>query len=133
MNKMSRKTEYGLMALKVFEQSQGGFVSAKTVAETTHAPFEVTARVLQVLSHKGILQAEYGVNGGYRLAKTLDQISVLDLVESLESSSELAKCLGSPGECDMEKNCTIAKPVAKLNQKIHSFYKSVSIAEVLNG
>ena len=133
MNKMSRRTEYGLMALKVFETQQSGFISAKTIADATHAPFEVTARVLQVLSHRGILHAEYGVNGGYKLAKSLDQVSVLDLIEALESSSDLAKCLGSPGECELEKNCTIAKPISQLNQKLHSFYKSVSIAEVLNG
>ena len=139
MNKMSRKTEYGLMSLKLLSDQQPSgsdaapvFVSAKTVADATHAPFEVIARVLQVLSHRGILKAEYGVNGGYQLAKKLNEISLFDVVEILESSTDLAKCLGTDGSCELEKNCSIATPVTNLNKKLHQFYKSLSMDEVLN-
>jgi Rrf2 family protein len=143
MNKMSRKTEYGLMSLKFLadkkaqatslsDGSMSAFVSAKAVAEATHAPFEVIARVLQILSHRGLLKAEYGVNGGYLLAKNLNEISLFDVVEILESSADLAKCLNSEGQCELEKNCSIATPVHNLNKKLHQFYKSLSLDEVLN-
>lgn len=137
MNKMSRKTEYGLMALKFLadqktDQKDQVLVSAKAVADATHGPFEVIARVLQVLSHRGLLKAEYGVNGGYQLAKPLHEISVFDLVEILESSADLTKCLSSEGQCELEKNCSITTPVTNLNKKLHQFYKSISLDEVLN-
>lgn len=85
MNKLSKKTEYALMALNLFQgramhlnmqmrspHFQGLpalILSAKEVAEKIHAPFDVVARVLQVLSSRGILKAEYGVLGGYALYK----------------------------------------------------------------
>ena len=142
MNKMSRKKEYGLMSLKyladqeALQQASGSsvsavFVSAKAVADATHAPFEVIARVLQVLSHRGLLKAEYGVNGGYQLAKKLNEISLFDVVEILETSPDLAKCINSAGECELEKTCSIASPVANLNKKLHQFYKSLPLDEVL--
>jgi len=146
MNKMSKKTEYALMALNLFydlEQQAMGTrprrehtlqqtVSAKDIAEKIHAPFEVTARVLQVMASKGILKAEYGTQGGYHLAKNLDEVSVLDLIETIESSTELTKCLGSENECDLATKCTIVSPITTLNKKIQNFYKSISISEVLN-
>ncbi len=146
MNKMSKKTEYALMALNLFydlqlqavgarprrDQPIHHTISAKDIAEKIHAPFEITARVLQVLASKGILKAEYGIQGGYYLLKNLDEVSVHDLIETLESSTELTKCLSSESECDLAKTCTIVSPITTLNKKIQNFYKSISISEVLN-
>lgn len=121
------------MALKFLaDQKDQALVSAKAVADATHGPFEVIARVLQILSHRGILKAEYGVNGGYQLAKSLHEISVFDLVEILESSADLTKCLSAEGQCELEKNCSITTPVSNLNKKLHQFYKSLPLDEVLD-
>ena len=145
MNKMNKKTEYALMALNVFNDlslkaKQQGLtanfaqqaVSAKDIAEKTHAPYDVVARVLQFLSSRGILKAEYGVMGGYTLNKDLSEITLHDLIDILETSTDLAKCLGHDSECDLAKNCTIMSPIHKLNQKVQTFYKSIPLSEVLN-
>ena len=137
MNTMNKKLEYALMALKYFddqrlESLQDVIVSAKQIAEMTHAPYEVVARVLQILSSRGILKAEYGTQGGYRLEKNLSQITMHDLIVMIEGLTELAKCLSVDKECDLSAKCTIISPVQNLNQKVQNFYKSISIAEVLN-
>ncbi|MBC7754493.1 MAG: Rrf2 family transcriptional regulator [Moraxellaceae bacterium] len=136
MNKINKKTEYALMALKYFvdqavHESPVGLISAKDLAEKTHTPFEVIARVLQALSSRGILKAEYGVSGGYQLVKNLEDISVYELMNVLENSSELAKCLGSDSECELSSKCNIISPMTHLNSKVQNFYKSISLAEVL--
>lgn len=134
MNKINKKTEYALMALKYFSDHAQGpvLISAKDLAEKTHAPFEVIARVLQALSSRGILKAEYGVSGGYQLVKNLEEITVFDLMNVLESSTDLAKCLGSETSCELSSKCTIVSPITNLNSKVQNFYKSISLAEVLH-
>lgn len=142
MNKMSKKTEYALMALNLFQGAlaqrstslltASPTLSAKDVAEKTHAPYDVVARVLQVLSSRGILKAEYGVLGGYVLHKNLDEVSLHDLIETLETSSDLAKCVSAESDCDFSKNCSIISPIHKLNHKVQNFYKSIKVSEVLN-
>lgn len=131
MNKINKKTEYALMALKYLKEHDHQ-ISAKDLAEKTHTPFEVIARVLQALSSRGILKAEYGVSGGYQLVKNLEEISVYDLMNILESSTELAKCLGTETECELSSKCTIVSPITNLNSKVQNFYKSISLAEVLH-
>lgn len=131
MNKLNKKVEYALMALKHFSEGDDHIVSAKDIAEATHSPAEVTARVLQALSSHGVLKAEYGLHGGYRLAKDLSTVSVYDLMNIVDGSTDLAKCL-SDKECDLLKNCTIVKPVENLNKKVQDFYKSISIEEVFH-
>jgi Rrf2 family transcriptional regulator, nitric oxide-sensitive transcriptional repressor len=56
MNRLNRKVEYALMALKVMAQKRAGeLTSAKEVVEKTGCPFDATARVLQQMAQKGIL------------------------------------------------------------------------------
>ena len=131
MNKMSKKTEYALMALKLFQDNIGTH-SAKDISDQTHTPYDVIARVLQVLSSRGILKAEYGVMGGYQLSKNLSDVTLHELIETLESSTDLTKCLGHDNECDHAKSCTIVTPITNLNLKVKNFYKSISLAEVLH-
>ncbi len=132
MNKMSKKMEYALMALRVISaKPEGVLTSAKEVSEQMHIPFDVTARVLQALSSRGLLTAEYGVSGGYFLSRPLDEISVHDLNEMLEGHVVLTKCLGLDEPCEISSTCNITAPILALNNKVKEFYKSVSLHEVL--
>lgn len=141
MIKINKKMEYALMALKYFhakQEQQGAaqngpaLISAKDLAEITHTPFDVISRVLQALSSRGILKAEYGVSGGYFLAQDLTTLTVFDLISVLDSSTELAKCLGSESDCELSGKCSIVSPMTHLNNKVQNFYKSISIAEVFH-
>lgn len=132
MNKMNKKMEYALMALKLIaSQPDGQKTSAKEVSDQMHISFDVTARVLQALSSRGLLKAEYGVDGGYSLARPLHEVSLHDLSGMLEGHTLLTKCLGSDEPCETEPTCNITSPIKVLNKKVQEFYKSVSLAEVL--
>ncbi len=133
MMKLNKKMEYALMALKYFSlQTAKNTLSAKEVAEATHAPYEVVARVLQSLSSNGWLKAEYGTQGGYQLVKNLNSATVHELMLLIEGSTEITNCLNSEKECDLAKKCTIINPIQSLNQKIQNFYKSMKVSEILH-
>ena len=133
MNKMNKKMEYALMALKhISLKKTDELTSAKEVSDQMHIPFEVTARVLQALSSRGLLKAEYGASGGYFLARSLEQVSIHDLSEMLEGHLALTKCLGQDDPCEISGTCNIASPILNLNKKVQEFYRSVSLSEVLH-
>lgn len=133
MNKMNKKMEYALMALRLIaDRSPNSLTSAKEVSDQLHISFEATARVLQALSARGLLKAEYGVGGGYSLARPLASVSLHDLSEMLEGNTILAKCLASDEPCETLPTCNITSPITNLNKKIQEFYKSVSLEEVLH-
>ncbi len=121
------------MALRLIcAKPEGQLTSAKEVAEQMNIPFEVIARVLQALSSRGLLKAEYGVSGGYSLSRPLNEISVHDLNEMLEGHVVLTKCLGANEPCEISHTCNIASPILNLNSKVTEFYKSISLQEVLH-
>ncbi|MDG0814778.1 RrF2 family transcriptional regulator [Bdellovibrio svalbardensis] len=133
MNKINRKLEYALMALKYMSQKiPGELTSAKEVSDAFHTPFDATARVMQQMAQKGaILRAEYGANGGYQITKDLAKVSLHDLVEVIEGPTALMKCMNSEAPCDIHSTCNIVSPLKNLNHKLTEFYKSVSLKDLL--
>lgn len=133
MNKINRKLEYALMALKYMSQKiPGELTSAKEVSDAFQTPFDATARVMQQMAQKGgILRAEYGANGGYQITKDLAKVSIHDLIETVEGPTALVKCLHKTGPCQIQDTCNILSPVSQLNDRLTEFYKSLSLKELL--
>lgn len=133
MNKINRKLEYALMALKYMSQKiPGELTTAKEVSDSFRTPFDATARVMQQMAQKGgILRAEYGASGGYQITKDLAKVSMHDLVEIIEGPTALVKCLHSEGPCEIQGTCNIVSPVTQLNDRLTEFYKSLSLKDLL--
>lgn len=134
MNKINRKLEYALMALKHMSQKiPGELTSAKEVSDSFHTPFDATARVMQQMAQKenGLLRAEYGANGGYQINKDLARVSVLDLIEMIEGPTALVKCVQGEKACEIKDTCNISSPLQQLNDRLNDFYQSLSLKELL--
>jgi Rrf2 family protein len=132
VNRLNRKVEYALMALKVMStKTAGELTSAKEVVDQVGCPFDATARVLQQLAQKEILKSEQGARGGYLLNRDLNRISVFDLMEIVSGPMEVAKCIHSEDGCDLMQTCNITSPIASFNRKVRDFYRSVSVSELL--
>ena len=134
MNKLHRKLEYSLMALKHMSvKRRGELTTAKEIADCFHAPFEAVARSLQIMAQRGLLKSEQGVQGGYHISKDLEQVTLLELIEMMDGPTQIAKCLTSGEACEIQNHCNIISPIQNLNEKLSNFYRGLSIHEVLKG
>ena len=84
MFQLSKKADYGLIALKHLAQHSEESISAREIAAHYHIPAELLAKVLQRLARKGLLVSQQGINGGYVLARDPASISIVDVLEALE-------------------------------------------------
>lgn len=134
MNKLNRKVEYSLMALKHMSRKvPGELTSAKEVSDSYHAPFDATARVMQLMASRGWLKSEQGAAGGYQITKDLSKVTLAELIEVIQGPTQIAKCMGKDEPCEMQTSCNIISPVANLNQRLNEFYESVTLKELLLG
>lgn len=134
MNRISRKVEYALMALRVMsEKRPGELTSAKEVVDLTGCPFDATARVLQQLAQKRVLRSEHGACGGYLVIRDLHKVSVFELMEVILGPVAVARCLTDEVDesCELRGTCNIVSPVNILNRKLIDFYKSIMVGDLL--
>ncbi|MDZ4084249.1 MAG: Rrf2 family transcriptional regulator [Bdellovibrionales bacterium] len=136
MNRIHRKVEYALIALKhMRSKAPGERTTVKEIAAQYGCPTDVTARVLQALAGKSVLNSEQGAHGGYMIAKDLSRVSFYELLEMILGPMGVAKCLqeAQEGACDLRETCNIVSPIQLLNRKLSDFYRSLSVAELIEG
>jgi Rrf2 family protein len=132
MIKLSKKMEYALVSIKALSQkSPGNLTSAKEISSLYGAPFDVVSRVLQTLNQAGIVKSIQGVQGGYHLLKSLDDVTLHELIEVIEGPLALVKCIHDNEGCEMIKSCNIMSPVTLLNDKVNDFYKTIKISDLI--
>ncbi len=132
MNKLNRKLEYALMALKYMShKTPGELTSAKEVSESLQAPFDATARVMQAMAQNALLRAEYGASGGYQITKDLGKVTMLQLLEIIEGPTTMVKCMHKENPCEIHGTCNILPPVQLLQSKLNEFYGNITLKELL--
>ena len=117
MFQLSKKADYGLIALKHLAQHADVSISAREIASEYHIPAELLAKVLQRLARKGLLVSQHGTNGGYVLARDPSKISIVDVLEALEGPIGITPC--ERGEtCEQLDFCSVRDPLMKLKVKV---------------
>ena len=132
MNRINRKVEYSLLALKHMSSKRPGeLTSAKEICHATGAPFDATSRVMQLMAQKGILKSEHGAQGGYQIIKDLSRVSLYEVIATSVGPLEIVKCVSGAEDCDLFNKCGIQSPLNDLNIRLKGFYEELSIAELL--
>jgi Rrf2 family protein len=131
MLKLSKKADYGLMAMKhLAEHSHHGACSAKDVAEAYGIPQEALAKILQRLVKTGLLHSQHGTNGGYTLARDPEQISAFEVIRAIDGPLFITSCVTVRGECGQSDRCTIREPLRRVNESIEQVLRRITIWEM---
>ena len=131
MLRLTKKADYGLMALKFLaEHSDQVSVSARDIAEAYHIPPQLLAKVLQRLAKVGILRSHAGMSGGYSLLKNPREISAFEVIHAIDGPLFITSCGTSHDGCELTDSCTIREPLARVNDSISGLLRSISIADM---
>jgi Rrf2 family protein len=71
------------------EQHAFEFISTQQIADKLNIPPSTSSVILRRLKKAGLIEAREGINGGVRLAKLPEQITVLDIFDAVEQSGPM--------------------------------------------
>ena len=119
MLRLSKKSEYALMALKDLALRPAAEpASAREIAERYGIPVEVMAKVLQRLAKQHLLTSQHGTHGGYLLARPPSRISVGDAIEAIDGPVTVTVCSSADDDCDQYATCNIRDPLWRIKDQI---------------
>jgi Rrf2 family protein len=126
--RISRKIEYGLRAM-VFLASlpTEQMVPFREIARRMDVPQDFLAKILKVLVSKKLVRSTRGAHGGYGLARSAKEISMLDVIEAVEGPIMVNVCQDSHDACRVSRACTMYG-VWKLGQeRMLEVYRSAKL------
>lgn len=131
MLRLNRITDYAFVVLSQMAREPVRLVTAPQLAHDSAVPLPTVSKILKDLARDGVLVSERGVHGGYRLARSPADISVLQIIRALEGPVSLTACVdGSEGQCDVESLCPIRGNWDRVNSAIRAALDGVSLADM---
>ena len=130
MLKLTKKADYGLIALKHLAVNGQGSSSAKEIADTYGVPLPLLSKILQKLVKEGFLQSVHGTNGGYKLARDPHAITALEVIRSIDGPIVLTACFTEHGFCSHTDKCNVREPLRKVHESILRLLSSITISDM---
>jgi Rrf2 family protein len=112
---LTRKGKYGLKAMIALAKEHGGGpVLIGDLAEREAIPKKFLENILLALKHRGLVHSRKGPGGGYQLGRAPEEISVGDIVRTLDGPLALVSCVSQTAyspceECVTEKECAVRR------------------------
>ena len=129
---ISQKTHYGLRALFELTVAEGqGNKKICEIAQSQQIPLRFLEVIMSELRQAGFVESRRGAKGGYRLARSGDDISLADVIRALEGPISMVECATQPGLCEQEANCPVRVNWSRVNREIEHALERVPITEMV--
>lgn len=103
--KLQRTTEYALRTLAFMCAAPGQAYSSSQLHRELGIPKKYLQRLLTRLARSGVVRSRRGRTGGYVLTRGPGNVSLLEIVETIEGFDRAPQCFFGFGECPLENPC----------------------------
>jgi len=135
MLSLSSKGEYGVRAMfEIARDYKKGPVTIKEIAKRQDMSAPYLEQLLNKLRRAGLIRSRKGPGGGYILSKSPSDISVGDILSTLEGPIAITNCLDpakEKPECSMVEKCVTRLLWQSLGEKIEKFLETISLNDLL--
>ena len=126
---LSKTAEYALRIVACLAGDAGQAASADVLCEQTKVPRRYLHKVLQDLVRAELVRSRSGPGGGYSLARSAEEITILDVVNAVAPLERMRHCpLGLPSHTSL---CPLHKELDKAYAATETAFSRVTIAQLL--
>lgn len=115
------EADYAIRIVQVLAQSQKR-LDAKTISEMTGVTLRFSLKILRKLVAAGIVKSFKGTQGGYEIGRALDEISLGEVIETIEGRYTLNRCVTGEYVCTRKKNkcCQFQKIFREISEDVRT-------------
>jgi Rrf2 family protein len=129
---LTKRADYAIRAvLALGEAGPDVRLSVRRIATDRAIPTHFLRQVMGDLVAAGIVDGQEGRAGGYRLARSTDAVSLLEVIEAVEGDSRRRECVLRGGPCRLSGVCDVHEVFAAAQDEVLRQLGTASIASVV--
>ena len=115
----------------------GRRMDAKSIAEETGVTLRFSLKILRKLVSAGIIKSYKGTQGGYEIARPLEEITLNDVIQTVEGPFALSRCLREDYDCGQtccgegECDCVFRDIYGEIYQQVQNKLTSVRFSDLV--
>jgi len=137
--RLSKRGEYGLRAMitlaDVQKNSPTGMIQIKEISAREEIPAKFLEQILLALKNAGLVHSKMGVGGGYYLARAPKEITLGQIVRTLDGPLAPIKCVSQmayePCGCPDEETCGLRMVMGDVRNAISNILDNTTLATVI--
>jgi Rrf2 family protein len=127
------KVDYGVRTLVYLaQQDVTQFTSTSDIGTAQHIPEPYLLKICSELQKSGLIESRRGPQGGHKLAKSADLISISDVVDSVDYSLAPVDCVEEPEGCRLSGACSQRELWSDVEAMLLEHLSKVKISELRN-
>ena len=134
---VTRADEYAVIGLLYLaRQPADRVVMIDEISESEGVPKSFLAKIFQSLAKTGIVRSNRGAGGGFSLARSPDEITLLQVLQCVEGVFALQKCVSDDPECVVStsriSNCALCAVFTEAQHRVNEVFARTSLADLLH-
>lgn len=132
MSKVITLSEAGFIAIHsiVLIAKSDTMLNAATIAINTGSSRHHVAKVVQRLVKAGYLKSTRGPSGGFIMAKSPEQVSLLEIYESIEGPISIPSCPAESLVCPFDK-CLMSNIIFHLSNELRTYLNAHKVSDFI--
>ena len=128
---LNRSAEYALRAAHLLAHGAAeGRTTSGELAEALDLPPNFLSKLLNRLRQEGVLESRRGPQGGFRLARPADEVTLAEVVEPFDDVVRDRQCLLGRPECRDDSPCAAHERWKELAGRVERFFRETTLEDL---
>lgn len=130
--KLTTKGRYAVTAMMdlALHQSEDEHVSLKSIANHQEISVAYLEQLFSKLKARGLVNGIRGPNGGYRLSRPAESISIFEIIDAVDEPIDITRCHGKK-DCQDGEVCLTHELWSDLSNQISSFLDRLKLGDIV--
>ncbi|MFW5652574.1 MAG: Rrf2 family transcriptional regulator [Planctomycetota bacterium] len=129
---LSTASEYALRSMCCLARNGGDAMTAEMIAGETDIGSEYLSKVLGQLARGGLVRSRRGRGGGFSLARSPEEISLLDIIDQVDPFPQFIESPASCDPCHHAEMCTLHAVLNDAIEAMRDRFAETSLQYVLD-
>lgn len=128
--KLSNTTEYALRILSFMAMDEKLLYTANELFDKLQIPYRYLRKQLNFLLKQGLLVSVQGKTGGYQIAKSLNEITLMDIIEATDDTKIENMCFFGFNECPLTQKCSMHERWGEVRNATTTLLKTTTLNDI---
>lgn len=129
---ITREADYGIRTIRALSSGQKMNITA--ICEQENIPRQFAYKILKKLNHAEIVSIIRGVNGGYVLTASLEELTLYDIISAVDQDLFITKCIDSTYGCEQnlgKDKCRVHQEFTRIQNIIEEELKKTPVSKLI--
>lgn len=129
---ITRQSEYAVRTLvELAKHSPEEVLPTQYIASRQEIPADFLKKTVKLLILARLISTQRGINGGLKLARPAEAITLLDIITAVDGPIALNICLAEGNHCKNQNTCRISAALARAQKAMVKELEETSLASLV--